>query len=88
MSEATTVFVIVDDEQRRHDLETILEFIGEAVIVADPDYWVEPFQHKEEIGLVIVDGDSEQAVDHLNELAAQQEGVPFSSLATRPARAQ
>ena len=84
MSETTTVFVIVDDEQRRHDLQTILEFIGETVIVADPEHWVEPLLKNDEIGLVIVDGDSEQAVDHLNELAEQQEGVPFFQLGDTP----
>ena len=84
MSETTTVFVIVDDQQRRHDLQTILEFIGETVIVADPDYWVEPLQSNEDIGLVIVDGESDQAVDHLNELAAHQKGVPFFQLGDTP----
>lgn len=84
MSETTTVFVIVDDEQRRHDLETILEFIGETVIVADPGYWVEPLQKNDEIGLVIVDGDSDHAVDHLNELAELQKGVPFFQLGDTP----
>ncbi len=52
MTETISAFVIVDDEQRRHDLQTILEFIGETVIVADPGYWVEPLQNNEEIGLV------------------------------------
>lgn len=77
MSEIVTVFLVVDDEQRRHDLRTILEFIGEEVYAADPGQWAHPLEQTESLGAVIVDGESEAAVDHLNELAQCQAGVPF-----------
>lgn len=77
MSETAVVFLVVDDEQRRHDLRVILEFIGEEVYAADPDQWIGPLEKTDYLGGVIVDGESEAAVAHLNEMAKRQEGVPF-----------
>ena len=77
MSETATVFLVVDDEQRRHDLRLILEFIGEDVCAADPGQWVTTLLQTETLGAVVVDGESDAAVGHLNELAEHQAGVPF-----------
>ena len=77
MSETATVFLVVDDEQRRHDLRLILEFIGEEVFAADPEQWISTLEQTETLGAVVVDGESDAAVGHLNELAERQSGVPF-----------
>ncbi|MGM0449864.1 MAG: sigma-54 dependent transcriptional regulator [Pseudomonadota bacterium] len=83
MSETVTVFLVVDDEQRRHDLRVILEFIGEEVYAADPEQWAHSLEQTEAVGAVIVDGESEAAVDHLNALAEHQVGVPFLQIGER-----
>lgn len=77
MSKTVTVFLVVDDEQRRHDLRVILEFMGEDVYAADPQQWADPLEQIEALGAVIVDGESDAAVGHLNGLAERQAGVPF-----------
>ncbi|MFO7788030.1 MAG: sigma-54 dependent transcriptional regulator [Halospina sp.] len=77
MSETATVFLVVDDEQRRHDLRLILEFIGEDVYAADPEQWITTLEQTETLGAVVVDGESDAAVGHLNELAELQSGVPI-----------
>lgn len=80
MSETTNVFIIVDDEKRRRDLQTILEFIGEAVTVADPARWLESLEQAPDLDVVIVDGQSDRAVEQLNELAGCRAGIPFLQL--------
>lgn len=39
MSEETTILLIDDDEQSRHDLETVLSFLGETTISASSNNW-------------------------------------------------
>ncbi|MEQ6886940.1 sigma-54 dependent transcriptional regulator [Salicola sp. Rm-C-2C1-2] len=77
MPETAVVFLVVDDEQRRHDLCLILEFIGEVVYAADPEYWIAPLEQTDDVGAVVVDGESSAAVEHLNGIAQRQAGVPF-----------
>lgn len=55
------VLLVDDDEQRRHDLKVILDFLGEEVIVAGTDQWLKEAESKvedsTEISAVIL-GDS------------------------------
>lgn len=77
MPETAVVFLVVDDEQRRHDLCLILEFIGEVVYAADPERWIASLEQTDDVGAVVVDGESAAAVGHVNEIAQRQAGVPF-----------
>ena len=42
MIQATRILLIDDNEESRHDLETILAFIGESTVPATSNYWQSP----------------------------------------------
>ena len=77
MSETKHVLILVDDPERRRDLGTILEFVGEATVTVDPDHWSERLKGAEDIGAVVVDGDGERVVEQLNQVAEHVDGIPF-----------
>jgi len=42
MDQTSRILLIDDDEESRHDLETVLAFIGEQAIPATSNYWQSP----------------------------------------------
>ncbi|UTW48923.1 sigma-54 dependent transcriptional regulator [Bacterioplanoides sp. SCSIO 12839] len=79
------VLLIDDDEQRRHDLKVILDFLGEEAIVAGPDEWrrvVESqIEDSTEISAVLLgDSHSIPSADIIEALLTWDKGVPILSI--------
>ncbi|MEK9713572.1 MAG: sigma-54 dependent transcriptional regulator [Thalassolituus sp.] len=76
------VLLVDDNEQRRHDLKVILDFLGEEVIVAGVGQWRKEAEAKvedsTEISAVILgDSDSQSIEDVLEGLLAWDKGLPI-----------
>ena len=56
------ILLIDDDHQRRHDMQVILDFLGEEVIVSDSQHWQEEVNRRaknsQDISAVLVGDDS------------------------------
>ncbi|KZZ49024.1 MAG: sigma-54 dependent transcriptional regulator [Saccharospirillaceae bacterium] len=81
------VLLIDDDEQRRHDLKVILDFLGEEAIVAQPSDWRREIEGKvedsTEISAVLL-GDSKSipVADVIEALLTWDKGIPILSIGT------
>ncbi|WP_420592043.1 sigma-54 dependent transcriptional regulator [Bacterioplanoides sp.] len=81
------VLLIDDDEQRRHDLKVILDFLGEEAIVAQPSDWRREIEGKvedsTEISAVLL-GDSKNipVADVIEALLTWDKGIPILSIGT------
>jgi len=79
------VLLIDDDQQRRHDLKVILDFLGEEAIVAGPADWrreVEgQVEDSTEINAVLLgDSHSIPAADVIEALLTWDKGIPILSI--------
>jgi len=79
------VLLIDDDQQRRHDLKVILDFLGEEAIVAGPADWrreVEgQVEDSTEISAVLLgDSHSIPAADVIEALLTWDKGIPILSI--------
>ena len=81
------VLLIDDDEQRRHDLKVILDFLGEEAIVAQHSDWRREIEGKvedsTEISAVLL-GDSKSipVADVIEALLTWDKGIPILSIGT------
>ena len=76
------ILLIDDNEQRRHDLKVILDFLGEEVIVADSAQWKKvaeaSVEESTEISAVILgDATQESAESIIEALLAWDKGLPI-----------
>lgn len=76
------ILLVDDNEQRRHDLQVILDFLGEEVIVAGSANWRKQsevaVEESTEISAVIVGDCHDQPLDSvLQELVSWDKGLPF-----------
>lgn len=79
------VLLIDDDEQRRHDLKVILDFLGEEAILAGPADWRREVDDKiedsTEISAVLLgDSHSIPSADVIEALLTWDKGIPILSL--------
>ena len=82
MDQTSRILLIDDDEESRHDLETVLAFIGEQAIPATSNYWQSPAM--ESVGKstdieVVIIGVCEQSdlTILLSEIHEWESGAPF-----------
>ncbi|TVP53687.1 MAG: sigma-54-dependent Fis family transcriptional regulator, partial [Halomonadaceae bacterium] len=83
MTDLSSILLLVDDPQCCHDLNTILQFIGEEVVIGG-DNWRDILGAQESLGLAIVDGSSSQAVAQLQQMADHHAGVPAVVIGAAP----
>lgn len=78
MSKNNTVLVLSDDETRRRDLVTILEFVGEDRILSGEEArdCLSDTGSMEEAGVVIVNGEDDRAFDAVRSVCQVMEGLP------------
>ena len=82
MDQTSRILLIDDDEESRHDLETVLAFIGERTIPATSNYWQSPAMESvnksSDIEVVII-GVCEQSdlTTLLSEIHEWESGAPF-----------
>ncbi|WP_419811817.1 sigma-54 dependent transcriptional regulator [Bacterioplanoides sp.] len=79
------VLLIDDDEQRRHDLKVILDFLGEEAIIAGPDDWRREVESQIEdstdISAVLLgDSHSIPSADIIESLLVWDKGIPILSI--------
>lgn len=83
MTESNTILLMVEDLQCRHDLKTILEFMGEEIVTGGED-WSATLESMEKPALVIVEGASSRAEAVLQHLAECHAGVPAVVMGDAP----
>lgn len=76
------ILLVDDDEQRRHDLKVILDFLGEEVIVADSSDWRKvaesSIEESTEISAVMLgDCEGQPLEKTVEEMLAWDKGLPF-----------
>jgi len=82
MIQATRILLIDDNEESRHDLETILAFIGESTVPATSNYWQSPatdlVSKSSDIAVAII-GTCEQSdlATLMKEIYDWDAGIPF-----------
>lgn len=78
MSKNNTVLVLSDDETRRRDLVTILEFVGEDRILSGEEArdCLSDMDSMEEAGVVIVNGEDNEASKAVKSVCQTMEGLP------------
>lgn len=79
------VLLIDDDEQRRHDLKVILDFLGEEAIVAQPSDWRREIDNKledsAEVSAVLLGDSSNIPIgDVIEALLTWDKGIPILSI--------
>jgi len=76
MTDSTGILVLIDNPDIRRDVHTILEFIGEEVIVPEPSQGVEAIADSDNVGIVILDSAGDRVREDLDYLVANAPGVP------------
>src|SRR5690554_7580339 len=76
------VLLIDDDAQRRHDMEVILNFIGEEVVSAESDTWQQTLDslgsEKQHFLAILLGSSNNQALDKtMQELAKWDDACPI-----------
>ncbi|MDP6651105.1 MAG: sigma-54 dependent transcriptional regulator [Gammaproteobacteria bacterium] len=82
MVQTSSILLIDDNEKSRHDLETVLAFIGESVIPATSNYWQAPVaeatNRPADIAVAIVGACKQtELVSLLTEIHEWEKGTPF-----------
>lgn len=81
MSRNNKVLVLSEDELRRHDLVTILEFIGEEQVIAGDEalavLTTEDDPRRGEVGVALVSGDGNRVAESLTGVCDSLPGVPI-----------
>ena len=82
MVQATRILLIDDNEQSRHELETVLAFIGEHPIPATSNYWLAPvteaIRKPSDIAVAIIGACKQVELETLlTEIHAWEAGTPF-----------
>ncbi|MFE8069498.1 sigma-54 dependent transcriptional regulator [Marinobacteraceae bacterium S3BR75-40.1] len=87
MSESNKVLLFVSDSDRRRDLRTILEFVGEEVISDTPQDWQQTLEaegvNPTEADVVIMDSEEGSLLDHLEAIRSWDEGLPILLIGDR-----
>lgn len=80
MSKNNKVLVLTDDDSRRRDLVTILEFVGEEQVFSGDEALallaVDDEQAKSKIGVAVINGEDASCADHINNVCKVQ-GLPI-----------
>ncbi|MFL1455664.1 sigma-54 dependent transcriptional regulator [Marinobacter sp. GN3S48] len=88
MSKNNKVLVLSEDESRRHDIVTILEFIGEEQIVAGEEALALTASGDTEalasISVVILNGEDREISETVSDLCSKLQGVPLLMVGDPP----
>ena len=82
MDQTSRILLIDDDEESRHDLETVLAFIGERTIPATSNYWQSPAMESvnkssDIEGVIIGVCEQSDLTTLLSEIHEWESGTPF-----------
>lgn len=81
MSKNNKVLVLSDDDSRRKDLITILEFVGEEQVLAGDEALTllecDDEQTKESIGVAVINGEEAASAGHVQRVCKLAQGLPI-----------
>src|SRR5690554_2388266 len=81
MSKNNKVLVLSDDDSRRKDLTTILEFVGEEQVLAGDEALAllesDDEQTKESIGVAVINGEEAASAEHVQRVCKLAQGLPI-----------
>jgi len=81
MIENTQILLIDDDEKSRHDLRTVLTFLGESTVLSTSDAWKSKVEESgvkgPQFSSVIISNCRESLASLMSELHAWEGGLPF-----------
>jgi sigma-54 dependent transcriptional regulator, flagellar regulatory protein len=81
MSKNNKVLVLSEDDSRRRDLITILEFVGEEQVLAGDEALAllesDDEQTKESIGVAVINGEDAASTAHVQRVCKLAQGLPI-----------
>lgn len=84
MQKDIKILVIDDDENRRHELSIILDFMGESAVLADTTHWKEAFEDVDKEGVIAVFIGGEFSESLITSVAAWGDTIAIVSMGETP----